>query len=413
VKQGTPCEYRPSKSKEPSTGSVAALTPSSEATALDQPTPVFPANDATSDLVTLNVSQARLIHHYTTLTAKTLAHDAASESIFTNDLVLASFSYPFLLHALLALAALHLARLEGLSSSLHAEYGLLADRHHQAALSDFRATVRDIDQTNWKAVLLFAGALFPYTYTASASASDDLELAFNNFLSHLSLTRRVRPMVTGFYQEMMQSELAQLIPDDVKDVDWESGEVSGNIEYVRSAHSGQIEACRGRSNPPSSRESAAKRFDRNQHARPTDHVEEKRLTYDRLVQLQKFSDVVHHIYPPDIVDAYSHAIRILNLMFAAAAASPKPPSDALLNIWIHFVSERYIELLSERQPGSLIVLAHYAVLLRRSREQYWYLEGVAEQIIDVANAFVPTEWKSWLEWPNMQIRGGPATPKSG
>jgi hypothetical protein len=131
------------------------------------------------------------------------------------------------------------------------------------------------------------------------------------------------------------------------------------------------------------------------------------------VQLRKFSDVVNHIYSPDIVQAYSYAICVLELMFAVAAASRSPASDALLKIWIHFVSERYVELLSERQPGSLIILAHFAVLLRRSREQYWYLEGVAEQIINIANAFVPTEWRSWLEWPNMQIRGGPITPVPG
>ena len=131
------------------------------------------------------------------------------------------------------------------------------------------------------------------------------------------------------------------------------------------------------------------------------------------MQLRKFSEVVHHLYPPDIVDAYGYAIHVLELVFGVAAASPNPPSDALLKIWIHFVSERYVELLSEKQPGSLIILAHYAVLLRRSREQYWYLEGVAEQILNIANAFVPTEWRSWLEWPKLQIRGGPVTPVPG
>jgi hypothetical protein len=132
----------------------------------------------------------------------------------------------------------------------------------------------------------------------------------------------------------------------------------------------------------------------------------------RLVDLRRFSDAVHHLYPPDIVDAYGYAIHVLELTFAVAAASPRPPSDALIKIWIHFVSDRYIELLSERQPGSLIILAHYAVLLRRS-EQYWYLDGVAEQILKFADAFVPSEWKSWLKWPKEQVYGESLTPGSG
>ncbi|KAF2828114.1 hypothetical protein CC86DRAFT_381072 [Ophiobolus disseminans] len=366
VKQGTPCEYRPSKSREGSNSSpvpIATLTPlSTEGTVLDLSPPVLPSISHHPDPLPLNISQLRLLHHYTTVTAGTLAHNADSEAIFTKNLVQTAFSYPFLLHAVLALSALHLTRIEGPSSSLHTEYCLLADRHHDAALGDFRATVRDIDQTNWKAVLMFAGALFPYSCTASVSAMDDMELAFDNFLSNLALTRRVRPMVTGFYQEMIQSELGQLIPDDVKGVNWEVQEAPADTE---------------------------------------------------LVQLRKFSEVVHHLYPPDIIDAYGYAIHVLELMFAVAARSPYPPSDALLKIWIHFISDRYIELLTEKQPGSLIILAHYAVLFRRSRDRHWYLEGVAEQILSIANAFVPMEWRSWLEWPQLQIHGGPITPVSG
>lgn len=130
-----------------------------------------------------------------------------------------------------------------------------------------------------------------------------------------------------------------------------------------------------------------------------------------LVQLRKFADVVHHVYPPDIVDAYGYAIHILELMFDVASRSDKPASDALLKIWIHFISDRYVELLSERQPGSLIIFAHYAVILHRS-EHYWFLTGVAEQILAIADAVVPTEWRGWLDWPKQQIRGTSTTPGS-
>ena len=126
-----------------------------------------------------------------------------------------------------------------------------------------------------------------------------------------------------------------------------------------------------------------------------------------LVQLRKFADAVHHLYPPDIVDAYGFAVHILVLTFAEAGKSREPPSDALLKIWIHLVSDRYVELLSERQPGSLVVYAHYAVLLQRSSVRYWYLNSVAEQILRVAEALVPSEWAVWLDWPKQQLYGAP------
>ena len=171
-------------------------------------------------------------------------------------------------------------------------------------------------------------------------------------------------MVTGVYEQMKESELGRVIPDDVKNINWQTEEQPPNTE---------------------------------------------------LVQLRKFSEVVHHVYPPDIVDAYGYACHILELVFQVAEKSMKPPSDALLKIWIHLVSDRYIELLSERQPGSLIIFAHFAVIMHRAAENYWYLEGVAEQILLIADHMVPSEWKSWLQWPKEQIRGAsvPPTPYSG
>lgn len=123
--------------------------------------------------------------------------------------------------------------------------------------------------------------------------------------------------------------------------------------------------------------------------------------------------MVLHSYPPDITTAYRHAISLLEKLFHATSTATStsstttttPPSDALLKLWIHLVPERYMALLSTRQPGALVIFAHYAVLLRRG-EHYWFLGGLAERILRVAEAMVPGEWGVWLEWPREQIGGG-------
>jgi hypothetical protein len=289
-----------------------------------------------------------------TATAKSLAANTNAEDVFTDTMVQVSFTHSYLLQSILALSALHLSR----TVSVEEKPGLLyqADKYHEAALNSFQAEVYDIDNTNWKAVLLFAGTLFPHACVASSATDNGLDHAFDSVLSNLILTRRLRPMVSRFYVEMKNSELGRMIPDDVVDVDWHTKEQPPNTE---------------------------------------------------LVQLRKFSEIVHH--------AYGYAIHLLELVFHVAEKSPHSPSDALLKIWIHLVSDRYVELLSERQPGSLIIFAHYAVIMHRA-EHYWYLEGVAEQILRIADSMVPSEWKSWLNWPKQQIRGGsgsvPTTPFS-
>jgi hypothetical protein len=310
---------------------------------------------STSSAISPNIPQLRLLYHYSTVTGPSLGGaDSEAGEIWASAIVKAAFGFPYLIHVVLALAALHMGRLDETFGSAALDYMLLAGQHYEAALSEFQATVRDIDESNYQPVIMFAALLFPYSCAASIDAEHDVEHAMDSLISNFALTRRVRPMVVSFYHEMKASEMGKLIPKDVDSIDWSTQE------------------------PPVDTE---------------------------LVQLRRFAKVMHHLYPPDIVDAYGHAIHVLDLTFAAAAKSDRPASDALLKIWIHFVTDRYVELLSERQPGSLIIYAHYAVLLGRSSGQYWYLEGVAEQILHVAEALVPTEWRTWLDWPKEQIHG--------
>lgn len=358
VKQGTPCEYRLLGDRTQSNGSplpVSSITPSSAEAAPPDTAHATPntAICQNPELV-LNVSQLQLLHHYTTVTAKTLAYSPVAQHVFESSLVLAGFQHAYLLHSILALAALHLSKLTDRSHPDRNEYMRLADLHYDAALADFRARVSDIDDSNWQPILFFAGVLFPYSCTTSISVTNDVEQALSSFITNLILTRRTRPLVVTYYEEMISSELAEVIPEDVRGHDWTSAEAPAETE---------------------------------------------------LVQLRRFSEVVHHLYPPDIVDAYGQAIHVLELCFDVTTRYNNSPTDALLKIWMHFISDRYIELLSEKAPGSLIILAHYAVLIHRGR-RYWYLEGVAQQLLEIAIAFVPSEWSAWLDWPKAQIQGG-------
>jgi hypothetical protein len=296
----------------------------------------------------LNIPQLRLLHHFTTITARTLAYEPETADVFSSYFVKVAFDNSYLLEALLAISALHLSRLE---QNLRAEYLLQAESHYNAALTRFVADVSDIDNANFQPVLAFSYTLFSYSWAISAEARNDVEHAFDSILSSVVLTRRVRPMVTdpGLFSAMQASELGRIIPRDVHIVDWES-------------------------EPPIQTE---------------------------LVQLRRFAEVIHHVYPPDIVEAYKEAIRFLELLFAKTTS--EPPSDAVLKQWVHHVSQRFIDLLGEKQPGALIIFAHYGVILGRSRH-YWYFEGVDELILSVTEHFVPTEWASWLDWPREVIR---------
>ncbi|KAF1950023.1 hypothetical protein CC80DRAFT_510016 [Byssothecium circinans] len=340
---GSKCEYP--KPKAPSADSPAS-TPSL--------LPILPNTINHGKDPELEIPQLRLLHHFTTVTAKTLAYDADAEDVFSSFMVKASFDHPFLLHGILALSALHLGHLQ---PNLRKVYALEADRHHQAALSQFRTEVSDITDSNFASVLSFSSLLFAHSWAISIN-SDDIEYAFGYFLSNLNLTRTVRPLVQmpSTYDKMRQSELGRIIPKDVLAVNWD---------------------------------------------------DPKRPEETELMQLRKFSEVIHHIYPSDIIEAYQDAIIFLEALFSAATHPDSPPSDSMLKSWLYCISPRFVELLSDKQPGALIILAHYGVLLGRNR-RYWFLEDVDVLMLSISDAFVPNEWKGWLDWPREEVRKGRA-----
>lgn len=180
-----------------------------------------------------------------TATAKTLAAHTDAEDVFKTTLVEIAFEHPYLLQATLSLSALHMSRLVRPEEAQ--EYLIQAQEYREAALDDFHNTVRNIDESNFKAVMLFTGTLFPHACITSIAASNDLDYAFESVISNLVVTRGVRPMIMGFYAQMKVCELSRVIPDDVK-----------NIEF---------------------------------------HQKEPRPDTE-LIQLHKFADVIHHLYPP-------------------------------------------------------------------------------------------------------------------
>ncbi|KAF2794432.1 hypothetical protein K505DRAFT_336933 [Melanomma pulvis-pyrius CBS 109.77] len=351
-KYGMKCEYPPPKKRispvDHISPNLVASTPSSIEDAS-----IFTPNLVTNGPQELGLSVdsvqcLRLMHHFHTITAKTLVVDSAEDFVQTH-LVKTAFSYRFLLHSILALAALHLSRIE---QSLQMDYMHQAERHHDAAVGLFRDQIQDIDETNIEAVLFFAATLDPYS-SAVPMNTNDPDHAFDGILQSFALTRRLRPMVAQFYPKLSTSEFARLIPPDTQGMDWGA-------------------------EPPADSE---------------------------LTKFRKFSEVIQHLYPPDIIEAYGNAIRILELLFARVAQLPDLPSAAFVKLWVHHVDPRFLELLSERQPGALIIFAHYGVLLRRVRH-YWFMEGYAEQVLHIADMFVPGEWKAWLDWPREQISAG-------
>ncbi|KAF2466258.1 uncharacterized protein BDR25DRAFT_77007 [Lindgomyces ingoldianus] len=348
-KYGSKCEYPAAQARivNDNTSPYARVSTPSSADGLNLNRSSPTLGGQTQDYA-LNIPQLRLLHHFSTVTASTLTSNIEAQDVCRSHIVKIAFNHPFLLHVILALAALHLS---WLNQALSQVYLVQAEKHHDAALAEFRSDVQDIDESNFQAVFCFAFILFPYSCAVLIDPKNGPEYVLDTVLQNLALTRRVPPMVRQFYSSMLDSELGRLVPSDTQGIDF--------------------------------------------YQVPSDRV---------LVSLWKFSELTSKLYPPDINEAYELAISTLEVLFSVVKRQSERPSVSLVKLWTHQVTPRFMELLSARQPGALIIFAHYAVLLKTC-QHYWFMDGYAGQILQVADALIPEEWRSWLDWPKEQIRG--------
>lgn len=78
--------------------------------------------------------------------------------------------------------------------------------------------------------------------------------------------------------------------------------------------------------------------------------------------------------------------------------------NSAVSEWPVRVPIEYIQLVHQRRPEALLVLAHYAVLLHMARD-YWAVGDVGAFIIRSVSDHLGDYWAAWLEWPNQCLDG--------
>ncbi|KAF9876509.1 C6 zinc finger protein [Colletotrichum karsti] len=92
--------------------------------------------------------------------------------------------------------------------------------------------------------------------------------------------------------------------------------------------------------------------------------------------------------------SYQHAVAVLNW-------AHKLPHRGAALAFPATVSKRFIELLEERRPRALIILACFFALLKGYESAVWWLQGVARrEVMGIVSQFEATSpWWAHLEWP--------------
>ncbi|KAH6660256.1 hypothetical protein BKA67DRAFT_641384 [Truncatella angustata] len=309
--------------------------------------------------------ELRLLHHYTTITCKTLLiSDPMSEAIFRDTVPgLAFGGASFLADAILAVSALHLR------SSQPQDQALVRASHAYMAssLSEYSTNLRKgINAQNAEALFLTA-TLIGFQSTAArifmredGGDTKDRSGGYALPLSWFHAFQGIKTIVATSWQWLRNSENVVPIIQSQPALDLNMS--SEGTTFFGSLLGGMEEELAATDLNPDARNKTRQ--------------------------------------------AYQHAVAVLNW-------AHKIPLTGAPLVFLATVSRRYMELLQERRPRALAILASFFGLLK-SLDGVWWLKGIARrEVMGIISLFDPDdhEWWSRLQWPvRMAVYDGDVIP---
>lgn len=130
------------------------------------------------------------MHHYSTITANTLALRLDMQHIWRMVLPEMSYNTPFLSHGLLSVAALHKGHLLPAKRDTYLD---LAAYHQTRGMHGFRSIFSSVDEKNWHPAFCFSSTIVIYAFLPAGRTQD----AMADILQIFVLIRGIRSSLLG------------------------------------------------------------------------------------------------------------------------------------------------------------------------------------------------------------------------
>ena len=304
------------------------------------PKDVF-ALGAISAMSSKHSSDLELINHYLSVTSVSLAWEPTRQRLWRHSIVSQAMENGFLMHNLLALSAAHITHLRSENARCYMD---LAMYHLNQASIGFRKAIRAVHPENCAVVFASSGltllsqlGLFRSRLAIFDKAVNPIEELLQIFL----LIRKIVPM-------------------------W-----MNSIQHLRNEHNGRTLIMRY---PPI----------------------EINLPQEIHTALQKLKELIDvEPLPFDERNIYNQAVSSLQWNTLTILARPRDFGQVAR--WANMIKQEYIDLLVERNPIALFILANYCILLHHAGTR-WCLQGWAMHVLNAVKDSIGEEWLPRLQW---------------
>ncbi|KAJ5654495.1 hypothetical protein N7490_001498 [Penicillium lividum] len=301
-----------------------------------------------SSFPSLDMTQLELVLQWIKHTHKFAVRNEATRKVWEMPVLEEALKAPFLMHGILALSAMHLSHLR--QDERHVMWLDIAIAHKNTALVMFSGQLRNISQTNAKAMMIFAGLAFAFSLASalkmeSKEDGPGLDALTNVFV----LARGVQAVLDVEGEFLRQSNFAPLLNVTTPEVDI------------------------------------------------PDHFY---AAMDRLEQLK----LQYHQMDPD-VDHGSYTRNINQLRDLAVFSYAEPTSMTMAAGWAIRAPQKYLDDLRAHKPFALVVLAHYCVFLHMAQGN-WSIGCWGRRVLEEIIQILDPHWKPHIEWAVLNVLSG-------
>ncbi|KAF9021995.1 hypothetical protein BDZ89DRAFT_1137635 [Hymenopellis radicata] len=293
----------------------------------------------------LDLQGIELIHQYTTSTCYTLCEDRGALDVWKLTLPRVAIlpDNSFLLHAILAVAALHLFTLNP-THPLAVQYSCAAVSHYNQAVSSIPDShLRGADDGTVFTAQLLIG-IYGFATSPSVPVSSDW----------LRIIRRTAPTFQNPPASLQYTVVAALIP-------WVTGPHDEDAGLPLTAFTQSLTTL----------------------PLPINGIPE-----------------IHEVRDAAVSATYQHAIRFLQKSLAASLYPDFHLHAAFL--WFMLSSDSFMELLFERRPRALVLLGHYCAMMQRLNGPWWAQKDWNFELTRITSV-LGDRWQRWTDWESSRL----------
>ncbi|OGE55049.1 hypothetical protein PENARI_c005G08522 [Penicillium arizonense] len=318
-----------------------------------------------------------LMHHYCTVTCNSLTIREDARHVWRIVLPMEGYSNSYLMHGILALAALHRACLYPAQKEKY----IKASSYHQAAgLKKFRELIASpIDPSNWQPVFCFASMIMVYVCASPIRlGADRWPTPILNIVELFAVVNGLQTIMEPWLHSLRKTQLAPLVNCVWLDNDMLISSPSVMQQSLL---------------PPDIRDRISQLhqfIDNYPFPQPQTHQ-------DQNTSAGSPSTVDHREAYKNAMKFFEHSTRQLEL------AGPHIETGMII-MWAYSLSKRFQEDLEAYKPAALILLAHWCVLLHLI-DHCWFINGASRQLLEDIESKIHPGFQEWLVWPKRWVYG--------